>query len=102
MYRMKLLELFDDPHASARDLELELATMVDDGKHFVLATYYLEGDGLAFVSLSHYGLHYPQFQILPAQSVWNFMTRSVHSKLLDCAAQGKCKNYIQMHPLSRN
>jgi hypothetical protein len=26
----------------------------------------------------------------------------VHSKLLDCAAQGKCKNYIQMHPLSRN
>jgi hypothetical protein len=33
-------------HASARDLELELATMVDDGKHFVSATYYLEGDGL--------------------------------------------------------
>jgi hypothetical protein len=43
---MKLLELFDDP-VSARNLELELAAMIDAGirKHFVSATYYLEGDG---------------------------------------------------------
>jgi hypothetical protein len=48
-------------------------------------------------------LHSPRFQILPAQSVWNFMTQSVHSnKLLACAAQWKSKNYTQMHPLSRN
>ena len=44
MCRMKLLELFDDP-VSARNLELELAAMIDAGKHFVSATYYLEGDG---------------------------------------------------------
>ena len=44
MCRKKLLELLDDP-ASVRDLELELAAMVDAGKHFVSATYYLEGDG---------------------------------------------------------
>jgi hypothetical protein len=25
-------------HVNARDLELELATMIDDGKHFVSAT----------------------------------------------------------------
>jgi hypothetical protein len=28
------------------------------------------------------------------------MTQSVHSNLLDCAAQ--CKNYTQRYPLSRN
>ena len=42
--RASLLEIFDDP-ATARDLEIELAAMVDAGKHFVQATYYLEGDG---------------------------------------------------------
>ena len=40
--RMRLLELFDDP-VSARDLEIELAAMFDAGKHFVSATYSLEG-----------------------------------------------------------
>lgn len=46
--RRHLLEIFDDP-VSARDLEIELAAMIDAGQHFVSATYYLEGDGpLAF------------------------------------------------------
>ena len=46
--RMLLLEIFDDP-ISARDLEIELTAMIDAGQHFILATYYLEGDGpLAF------------------------------------------------------
>ena len=47
--RMKPLELFDDP-VSARNLELELAAMIDAGKHFVSATYYLERDGLLVFS----------------------------------------------------
>ena len=42
--RANLLEIFDDP-ATARDLEIELAAMIDAGKHFIQATYYLEGDG---------------------------------------------------------
>ncbi|KAK3721851.1 hypothetical protein QZH41_002279 [Actinostola sp. cb2023] len=44
MCRAKLLEIFDDPEAT-RDLEMELAAMIDAGRHFVCATYYLEGDG---------------------------------------------------------
>ena len=35
---------FDDP-ATAKDLDIEPAAMIDAGKHFVQATYYLEGDG---------------------------------------------------------
>ena len=42
--RASLLEIFDDP-ITARDLDIELAAMIDAGKHFVQATYYLEGDG---------------------------------------------------------
>ena len=42
--RANLLEIFDDP-ATARDLQIELAAMIDAGKHFIQATYYLEGDG---------------------------------------------------------
>ena len=42
--RASLLEMFDDP-ATARDLDIELADMIDAGKHFVQATFYLEGDG---------------------------------------------------------
>lgn len=42
--RTSLFEIFDDP-ATARDLDIELAAMIDAGKHFVQATYYLEGDG---------------------------------------------------------
>ena len=42
--RASLLEIFDDP-VTARDLAIELAAMIDAGKHFVQATYYLEGDG---------------------------------------------------------
>lgn len=42
--RASLLEIFDDPD-TARDLDIELAAMIDAGKHFVQATYYLEGDG---------------------------------------------------------
>ena len=42
--RASLLEIFDDP-VIARDLDIELAAMIDAGKHFVQATYYLEGDG---------------------------------------------------------
>ncbi|PFX25303.1 hypothetical protein AWC38_SpisGene10087 [Stylophora pistillata] len=42
--RASLLEIFDDP-VTARDLDIELAAMIDAGKHFVQATYYLEGDG---------------------------------------------------------
>ena len=41
--RASLLEIFDDP-ATARDLDIELAAMIDAGKHFVQATCYLEGD----------------------------------------------------------
>jgi hypothetical protein len=45
--------LFDDP-VSVRDLELELAAIIDAGKHFVSATYYLEGDGpLVFSCYEH-------------------------------------------------
>ena len=42
--RANLLEIFDDP-ATARDLQIELAAMIDAGKHFIQAAYYLEGDG---------------------------------------------------------
>ena len=42
--RASLLEIFDDP-ATARDLDIELAAMIDAGKHFVQVTYFLEGDG---------------------------------------------------------
>ena len=42
--RLRLLELFDHP-VSARDLEIEFTAMIDAGKHFVSATYYLEGEG---------------------------------------------------------
>ena len=44
IFRASLLEIFDDS-ATARDLDIELAAMIDAGKHFVQATYYLEGDG---------------------------------------------------------
>lgn len=36
-----LLELFDDP-VGDRDLEIELAAMIDAGQLFVSATYYLD------------------------------------------------------------
>ena len=42
--REHLLEIFDDPQ-SCQDLRLELAAIIDDGVHFVNATYYLEADG---------------------------------------------------------
>ena len=42
--RAHLMEIFNS-HADSKDLELELATFVDGGNHFVSATYYLEGDG---------------------------------------------------------
>lgn len=42
--RANLLELFDDVN-NLRDLNIELAAMIDAGRHFVAATYYLEGDG---------------------------------------------------------
>ena len=45
--RANLLEIFGDP-ATARDLEIELAAIIDAVKHFIQATYYLEGDGLVF------------------------------------------------------
>ena len=46
--RRRLLEIFNDP-ISARDLEIELAAMIDASQHFVSATYYHVGDGpLAF------------------------------------------------------
>ena len=41
--RASLLEIFDDP-VTARDLDIELAATIDAGKHFVQATYFLEGD----------------------------------------------------------
>jgi len=50
--RASLLEIFDP--ATARDLDIELAAMIDAGKHFVQATYYLEGDGpLVFTCYEH-------------------------------------------------
>ena len=52
--RASLLEIFDDL-ATARDLDIELAAMIDAGKHFVQATYYLEGDGpLVFTCYESY------------------------------------------------
>ena len=42
--RGQLLNIFRNA-ADAKDLELELAALVDGGSHFVAATYYLEGDG---------------------------------------------------------
>ena len=54
IFRASLLEIFYDP-ASARDLDIELAAMIDAGKHFVQATYYLEGDGpLVFTSYERF------------------------------------------------
>ena len=47
------MEIFDNPNDAA-DLELELAALVDGGAPFVLATYYLEGDGpLIFSCYEH-------------------------------------------------
>jgi hypothetical protein len=93
---MRLLELFDD-HASARDLELELATMVHVGERdgplvLILVAIYERLSALAHaIAIKSYpnteakaqehaagnvplynqlvaqGLHYPRFQILPAQ-----------------------------------
>ena len=40
----QLLDIFNDA-SDAKDLELELAALIDGGSHFVTATYYLEGDG---------------------------------------------------------
>ena len=44
-----LVEIFDNPNDTV-DLELELASLVDGGAHFVLAACYLEGDGLLIFS----------------------------------------------------
>ena len=40
----QLLGIFNDA-SDAKELELELAALIDGGSHFVTATYYLEGDG---------------------------------------------------------
>lgn len=40
----KLLNIFNDA-SDAKELQLELAALIDGGSHFVTATYYLEGDG---------------------------------------------------------
>ena len=42
--RAAQLELFDNI-VTARDLDIELAALIDAGKHLVKATYHLEGDG---------------------------------------------------------
>ena len=39
----QLLDIFNDA-SDAKELELELAALIDGGSHFVTATYYLEGD----------------------------------------------------------
>ena len=39
-----VVEIYDYP-ATAKVLDIELAATIDAGKHFVQATYYLEGDG---------------------------------------------------------
>ena len=47
------MEIFDDP-ATAKVLDIELTATIDAGKHFVQATYYLEGDGpLVFTCYEH-------------------------------------------------
>ena len=54
--RAHLMEIFNSP-ADSKDLELELATFVDGGNHFVSATYYLEGDGpLVFSCYERYSI----------------------------------------------
>ena len=40
----QLLDIFNDA-SDAKELELELAALIDGSSHFVTATYYLEGDG---------------------------------------------------------
>ena len=40
----QLLDIFNDA-SDAKELELELAALIDGGSHFVTAAYYLEGDG---------------------------------------------------------
>ena len=40
----QLLDIFNDA-SDAKELELELAALIDGGSHFVTATYYPEGDG---------------------------------------------------------
>ena len=40
----QLLDIFNDA-SDAKELELELAALIDGGSHSVTATYYLEGDG---------------------------------------------------------
>ena len=44
VFRANLSEIFGDP-ATARDLDIELAAMIDACKHFVQAIDYLEGGG---------------------------------------------------------
>ena len=39
----QLLDIFSDA-SDAKELELELAALIDRGSYFVTATYYLEGD----------------------------------------------------------
>ena len=41
---LAVVEIFDYP-ATAKVLDIELAATIDADKHFVQATYYLEGDG---------------------------------------------------------
>ena len=48
--RASMLEIFGDP-ATARNLDIEFAAMIDAGKHFVQATYYLEGWSLGIYLL---------------------------------------------------
>ncbi len=79
---MARLRMILDDEDRLRDLQLELAAVVDVGQHFVRATYNLEGDGPLIFSV------YKQLQqVLNACSVDHFPNvRAVATKLADANA----------------
>ena len=116
----QLLDIFNDA-SDAKELEFELAALIDGGSHFVTATYYLEGDGplifscyerLASVSHSVAVDAYPNLegvasrqangnlalcnQLVTRTKQSSFMTLSVLLKVQGYAAQSKSKTSTQM------
>lgn len=57
----QLLDILNDA-SDAKELELELAALIDGGSHFVTATYYLEGDGPHLYELFTY-LYIPFYSL---------------------------------------
>ena len=102
--RASLLEIFDDP-ATARDLDIELAAMIDAGKHFVQATYYLEGDSpLVFTcyerlsALAHAIAieSYPNTEAKARQHAGRNM--ALYNQLVSCSSKGMYQSRLPLLP----